>query len=356
MEKKLLSISLLSLFFIFSGITYSQEQIPTDVFGSPPLIGTVKISPNGEKIAMYATLQNGDSAILVRDLTKNEPLRPIATSDNRTLKLLSFNWFNDNIILASAWLAADFYGTKLDNTRLLRVNVDGTGFEPLFRKRHFKDLPWQPPQQTNIIDWLEDDDDHVLVSVRVSNMRSPDVVKLNVKKNTIKTIKKGVAGTGGWMTDEYGKVRIGSNYDRLRSEGSIIFQEHGSTKWRTIWKYKTLSEDSVSVLGFGEEPNKVWFEAYSDGRIAIFSADISKQNFEPELVYSHPERDVEAYLRYKEGSKDPIGIGFRDENYHMITWDKEEAEFEKNIYELFPDQDVYFGSKSKDENRYINFL
>ena len=215
MEKKFLSISLLSLTFIFSGVTYSQEQIPTDVFGSPPLIGTVKISPSGEKIAMYATLQNGDSAILVRDLTENKPLRPIATSDNRTLKLLSFNWFNDDIILASAWLAADFYGTKLDNTRLLRVNVDGTGFEPLFKKRHFKDLPWQPPQQTGIIDWLEDDDDHILVSVRISNMRSPDVVKLNVKKNTIKIIKKGVAGTGGWMTDEYGKVRIGSNYDRL---------------------------------------------------------------------------------------------------------------------------------------------
>ena len=357
MEKKFLSLSLLSLLLIFSGVTYSEDQIPTDVFGSPPLIGTVKISPSGEKIAMYATLQNGDSAILVRDLTKSgSPLRPIATSDNRTLKLLSFNWFNDDIILASAWLAADFYGTKLDNTRLLRINVDGTGFEPLFKKRHFKDLPWQPPQQTGIIDWLEDDDDHILVSVRVSNMRSPDVVKVNVKKNTIKIIKKGVAGTSGWMTDEYGEVRIGYTYDRNRSAGTIIFKDHGSTKWRTIWEYKTLSEDSVSVLGFGEQSNKVWFEAYKDGRIAIFSADISKQNFEPELVYSHPERDVETRLRYKKGIKDPIGIGFRDENYHMVTWDKEEAEFEKNIYELFPDQDVYFGTSSKDENRYIIFV
>lgn len=357
MEKKFLSLSLLSLLFVFSGITYSQEQIPTDVFGSPPLIGTVKISPSGEKIAMYATLQNGDSAILVRDLTKSEsPLRPIATSDNKALKLLSFSWFNDDIILASAWMASDYYKTKLDNTRLLKINVDGTGFEPLFRKRHFKDLPWQPPQQTGIIDWLEDDDDHILVSVRVSNMRSPDVVKVNVKKNTIKIIKKGVAGTSGWMTDEYGEVRIGYTYDRNRSAGTIIFKDHGSTKWRTIWKYTTLSKDSVSVLGFGEDPNKVWFEAYEGDRIAVFSADISKQNFEPELVYSHPERDVETRLRYKEGSKDPIGISFRDENYHMITWDKEEAEFEKNIYELFPDQDVYFGTTSKDENRYIIFV
>ena len=356
MQKKLISLAFLSLFLIFNELTYSQEQIPTEVFGSPPLISTVKISPNGEKIAMYATLQNGESAILIRDLTENKPLQPIATSDNKTLKLLGFSWFSDDIILARAWLASDFYGTKLDNTRLLRVNVDGTGFEPLFKRRHFKDLPWQPPQQTGIIDWLEEDKDHILVQVPMSNIRSPDVVKVNVKKNTIKIVKKGVAGTRSWMTDEYGEVRIGRTYDRDRSAGTITFKDSGSTKWRTIWKFKTLGEDSIGVLGFGKDPNKVWFEAYKDGRIAVFSADISKQNFEPELVYSHPKRDVETSLRYKEGSKDPIGISFRDENYHLITWDEEQAEFEKRIYELFPDQDVYFGTTSKDENRYIIFV
>jgi len=356
MQKKLISLAFLSLFLIFNELTYSQEQIPTEVFGSPPLISTVKISPNGEKIAMYATLQNGESAILIRDLTKNKPLQPIATSDNKTLKLLGFSWFSDDIILARAWLASDFYGTKLDNTRLLRVNVDGTGFEPLFKRRHFKDLPWQPPQQTGIIDWLEEDKDHILVQVPMSNIRSPDVVKVNVKKNTIKIVKKGVAGTRSWMTDEYGEVRIGRTYDRDRSAGTITFKDSGSTKWRTVWKFKTLGEDSIGVLGFGKDPNKVWFEAYKDGRIAVFSADISKQNFEPELVYSHPKRDVETSLRYKEGSKDPIGISFRDENYHLITWDEEQAEFEKRIYELFPDQDVYFGTTSKDENRYIIFV
>ena len=74
MEKKLIQFSLLTFIaFLFTEIALSDDQIPTEVFGSPPLIGTVKISPSGEKIAMYATLDNGDSAILVRDLTKNEP-------------------------------------------------------------------------------------------------------------------------------------------------------------------------------------------------------------------------------------------------------------------------------------------
>ena len=237
MEKKLIQFSLLTfIVFLFTEIALSDDQIPTEVFGSPPLIGTVKISPSGEKIAMYATLNNGDSAILIRDLTKNEPLKPIASSDNKSLKLLSFNWFDDEIILASAWLAQDVFNTKADYTRLLRVNVDGSGFTPLFKKRHFKDLPlrWEEFNQTRIIDWLPDDDENILVMLRMSNARSPDVIKLNVKKNSIKTVKKGVAGVGYWMTDEDGRVRIGNTYDRNRSAGSIIFQEEGSTKWRTI--------------------------------------------------------------------------------------------------------------------------
>ena len=359
MEKKLIQFSLLTfIVFLFTEIALSDDQIPTEVFGSPPLIGTVKISPSGEKIAMYATLNNGDSAILIRDLTKNEPLKPIASSDNKSLKLLSFNWFDDEIILASAWLAQDVFNTKADYTRLLRVNVDGSGFEPLFKKRHFKDLPlrWEEFNQTRIIDWLPDDDENILVMLRMSNARSPDVIKLNVKKNSIKTVKKGVAGVGYWMTDEDGRVRIGNTYDRNRSSGSIIFQEEGSTKWRTIWDYSSFGEDSVSVLGFGKEPNKVWYEAYKDGRIAVFSADISKQNIEPELVYSHPKRDVETYLRYRKDKKDPIGIGFRDENFHHVTWDKEAADFEKSIYALFPDKEVYFGGTSDDRNRYIIFV
>ena len=359
MEKKLIQFSLLTfIVFLFTEIALSDDQIPTEVFGSPPLIGSVKISPSGEKIAMYATLNNGDSAILIRDLTKNEPLKPIASSDNKSLKLLSFNWFDDEIILASAWLAQDVFNTKADYTRLLRVNVDGSGFTPLFKKRHFKDLPlrWEEFNQTRIIDWLPDDDENILVMLRMSNARSPDVVKLNVKKNSIKTVKKGVAGVGSWMTDEDGRVRIGNTYDRNRSSGSIIFQEEGSTKWRTIWDYSSFGEDSVSVLGFGKEPNKVWYEAYKDGRVAVFSADISKQNIEPELVYSHPKRDVETYLRYRKDQKDPIGIGFRDENFHHVTWDKEAADFEKSIYALFPDKEVYFGGTSDDRNRYIIFV
>ena len=359
MEKKLIQFSLLTfIVFLFTEIALSDDQIPTEVFGSPPLIGSVKISPSGEKIAMYATLNNGDSAILIRDLTKNEPLKPIASSDNKSLKLLSFNWFDDEIILASAWLAQDVFNTKADYTRLLRVNVDGSGFTPLFKKRHFKDLPlrWEEGNQTRIMDWLPDDDENILVMIRMSNARSPDVIKLNVKKNSIKTVKKGVAGVGYWMTDEDGRVRIGNTYDRNRSSGSIIFQEEGSTKWRTIWDYSSFGEDSVSVLGFGKEPNKVWYEAYKDGRIAVFSADISKQNIEPELVYSHPKRDVETYLRYRKDKKDPIGIGFRDENFHHVTWDKEAADFEKSIYALFPDKEVYFGGTSDDRNRYIIFV
>ena len=107
------------------------------------------------------------------------------------------------------------------------------------------------------------------------------------------------------MTDEDGRVRIGNTYDRNANKGSIIFQREGSTKWRTVWEYSSFGEDSISVLGLGEEHNKVWYEAYKDGRVAVFSADISKQNIEPELVYSHPKRDVETFFDIEKIKKIP---------------------------------------------------
>jgi len=358
MEKKFLQLSLLSLFIIiFSQTSYSQEQIPTDVFGSPPLVGTVKISPNGTKIAIFATMDNGDSAILVRDLTKNEPLRPIVSSDNKSLKLLGYYWFSEDIILARAWLSADYFNTKIDYTKLLRVNVDGSGFKPLFKNRHFKDLPFKEPNQTRITDFLSEDEDHILVQLRTTNYRSPDVVKLNIKKNTIDVIQKSKTHVQNWITDEDGNIRAGFKYDRRADICcSVIFKDINTGKWRTIWKYANFSEDEVSVLGFGKDPNKVWFTAYHEGRLAVFSTFLNRPNLEPKLVYSHPSRDVEGGLRYKKGLKDPIGINFRDDNYHLVTWNEEEANFEQSIYKLFPDKEVYFGTRSENGNRYILFV
>ena len=233
MEKKFIQYLLVSLIILFfNGISSSENQIPTEVFGSPPLVSSVKISPSGKKLAMYVTLKNGDSAILVRELTKKEPLRPVVTSDNKSLKLLGFNWFNDETILASAWLAEDYYQTKLDNVRLLRVKVDGSGFKPLFKKRHFKDMPFIPPQQS-IIDYLSDDDEHVLVRVRTSSYRYPDVVKLNVDKNSIDILQKAKTQVVSWMTDQEGRVRIGRKYDRdAEISGSIIFKDLKTKKSR----------------------------------------------------------------------------------------------------------------------------
>ena len=348
---------LFCMILFFAEVSVSEEQIPTDVFGSPPLIADVKISPSGEKIAVYATLENGDSAILVRDLSKNEPLRPIVSSDNKILKLTGFSWFNEETILSRAWFAADYYSTKIDLTRLVKINVNGSGFKTLFKKRHFKDLPDNFPQQSAIIDYLLNDDDHILVQIRTSNYRYPDVVKLNIDKNSIQMVQKAKTHVRSWMTDEEGRVRVGNKYERDQEISSaILFKDLNTNKFRTIWEFANLSEDSKAILGFGENPNKVWFEAYEDGRLAVFSTDLSKQSIEPTLVYSHPKRDVDTRLRYKKGKKDPIGLYFRDENYHLVTWDEKEAKFEKSIYKLFPGKEIYFLSSSNNGNRYILFV
>ena len=49
-------LTLLCIIFFLPEISSEQKQIPTEVFGSPPLVGTVKISPSGNKIAIFATL------------------------------------------------------------------------------------------------------------------------------------------------------------------------------------------------------------------------------------------------------------------------------------------------------------
>ena len=129
-------------------------------------------------------------------------------------------WFNEEIILARAWFSANFYQTKRDNTRLLKVNVDGSGFSSLFKKKHFKKLPWLPSFQAGIVDFLPEDDDNILVEVDISNYRFPSIVKLNVKKNTISEVRKPKTDVVSWETDRSGKARIGYKYNDIKNNQS----------------------------------------------------------------------------------------------------------------------------------------
>tara|TARA_B100001013_G_scaffold342131_1_gene267641 strand:+ start:312 stop:2249 length:1938 start_codon:yes stop_codon:yes gene_type:complete len=354
--RKLISLFFPFIFLFFVDVSFSENKIDTDIFGSPPLISRVSVSPSGNKIALFANLEDGSSTIFVRDLQNNK-LIPVVSSDNKFMKLRSFSWFNEEIILAKVWFSEKMYRTMLDNFGLLKINADGSGFESMFQKKHFKKLYRPPLYQDQIIDWLEDDPDHILVNIRTTIDRYPDVVKVNVHKRELSLAKRAKTDVGSWKTDRFGRVRIGRAYNPDKEkENSVLFYDLQSEKWRTVLEFAEFSEDEINILGFGEDANEVWFLAYEDGRKAVFRADFSKNALQPKLVFADPSRDVQGGLRYKKGSKDPIGIYFWDENNRLITWDKESFEFEKSVYDRFPDKEVYFISESKDGNRYVIFV
>ena len=354
--KKFISLFFPFIFLFFVDVAFSENKIDTEIFGSPPLISRVSVSPSGNKIALFANLEDGSSTIFVRDLQNNK-LIPVVNSDNKFMKLRSFSWFNEEIILAKVWFSEKMRRTMLDNFGLLKINADGSGFESLFQKKHFKKLYRPPLYQDRIIDWLEDDPDHILVNISTTIDRYPDVVKVNVHKRELSLAKRAKTQVGSWKTDRFGRVRIGRAYNPDKEkENSVLFYDLQSKKWRTVLEFAEFSEDEINILGFGEDANEVWFLAYEDGRKAVFRADFSHNDLQPKLVFADPLRDVQGGLRYKKGSKDPIGIYFWDENNRLITWDKESFEFEKSVYDRFPDKEVYFISESKDGNRYVIFV
>ena len=165
--RKSLFLFLPFIALFFSEISFSETKIATEIFGSPPLISRVVVSPSGNKLALLANLEDGSSTIFVRDL-KNNNLTPVVNSDNKFMKLRSFEWFDEDIILAKVWFSQKMYRTMLDNFGLLKINADGSGFESVFQKKHFKKLYRPPLYQDQIIDWLDDDPDHILVNIRTT--------------------------------------------------------------------------------------------------------------------------------------------------------------------------------------------
>ena len=80
-----------------------------------------------------------------------------------------------------------------------------------------RDLVWNPRIQDNVISWLDNDPDHILVQLAVEDRLYPSVYKLNIRTNRQQKVKSYAAGIFQWYADQNGTLRNGAGY-RLGSE------------------------------------------------------------------------------------------------------------------------------------------
>lgn len=337
---------LVIVLMLFSLSAYG-EKLPIEAFGALPAASEVQLSPNGKKIA-YKGIADGYVFIASVDLATNKK-KYLVYTDNKKFKLGWLKWANNDIVLFSANYPNQRNAMKYGESRLLKVPADGSAAAlPVFTLRK-KDLV--PQFQSNVIDFLPNDPDHILMALNLENWEYPNVYKINLSSKTgkRKLIKRWHAYIEHWITDRQNRLRFGYGYEEGRRFYRLL--DLKTNKWRRIWQNKVFD----TPLGFAADPNQLYIRSNHDGRYAIFKVDLSKPDFPRKLIFSDPDYDVEGELIYSEKTNDVVGVYHGEADGAKVYFDQKYKGFQRSLDKAIPYAYNQITSFSADERKYTLF-
>lgn len=335
--------------------TKKIELLPLEDFYADPLISGVSLSPDGRHLLGLKNIK-GESLVMVYDLEKGSAFYPIK-SDNKKFKFNWVSWANNERILLSIRFN-DRGGLNLHSsmrfseTRLLSMDaLKPSEMVNLYRPdKELARRGFVSQFQDNVISYLPDDPEHILVSVDRDTPLHQSVYKVDVYTGVMSMVKRGLSNVS-WMADRQGVVRLGEDFDDKTRTDTIRVLDPKTNEWVDAWSYVQFKDPGIIPLGFGNSPNELYLLADKDGRLAVYKADLSKPGYPKTLVLSDPDYDVGGRLIYSRALKKVVGIYANK----PVFWDPDFKAFQAGLDKALPDTRNDIVSLSSDDRKYIVF-
>ena len=209
----------------------AQQSVanPAEIFSTLPPIGDIALSPDGDKAVVLKALADTYHVAVV-DLETGKSNLVMAADPEK----FSFNWcrfaksyrvvcsIRSYIRLKAGDIGGGARGYREGRTiatRLMAVDVDGgnvlqlvkSGVTELGRR-----LEWNPVRQDQIISWLENDADHVLIQLARDHRIYPSVYRLNINTNRMQRVRRHREGIWDWYADQRtGAIYNAAGYHRF---------------------------------------------------------------------------------------------------------------------------------------------
>jgi len=347
-------VLLLFAFSMASVAIASDDKFPTlpiSAYASLPDTTQVKLSPNGDSIAMIKNYKG--ALILMTYNFKSGEKRHLFQADNNEAILKWFKWANDDILLISASYPTKSIGSnvKYSLTRLHKYDLSTPkGLELLVRSSENK-KEHNAQIQDRIISYLPERPDHILMAIDYDVPGKPSIYDINIRTNKRKRIKKPKHFASRWYADQQGNPRISVG----RNKTKVIYKLYDTKgkKIRDLWSYKVFEKNKVNIMGFDINPNILYIRALHKGKDAIFIVDLSDESLKRELVLAKKKRDVKGSLIYSPKTHAVVGISQGSGDDNKTYWDPDYLAFKKAINKALPKASNSIISMSKDLNKYV---
>jgi len=304
-------------------------MIPLEDFFRKPDKIALRLSPDGRYLSWLEPWERRLN-LTVRDLADGSTRRVTST---RERDLGGYAWVSNDRLVYVQDTGGD------ENFRLYAVGRDGSN--PI-------DLTPFDGVKCDIVDDLDDDDDHILFQMNRRDAQVFDVYRLNVNDGSMDLVGENPGNIQAWFTDHDGKLRLAMTTDGLNT--SLLTRDDEADPWRTVATYDFKEYARPQLFAFD---NTKLYVASNLGRdtAALAEYDLATGR-ETRVLFEHDEVDVDTLL-YSRARKCLTGVAFQVDKLGYHFFDETRAALQALVDERLPGRENAIVSHSRDETRYV---
>jgi dipeptidyl aminopeptidase/acylaminoacyl peptidase len=337
-----------------AGAVFADEA-PAEFFAQQPIMTGAQLSPDGQRIAFISSLQ-GRNHIVIERFKPGFSRTMVSPGDEWEFEWV--RWANADRLVISASFFAMRMMTEVTETRLFSVSALGQDLRPIIKPSTFKVVGSRIPKehlpaqiQDEVIDWLPDEPDHILVAIDADHDGSTEVRKVNVNDGDFDVVLDGFAGFRNWLTNSHGEVALGwwqTGVDEL-----VLSRRLPDGSWVETDRPPWLVAGFVPVAFTGNDNFVVAIGPGEKGRKVARTVDLSTDQF-VDTLFEHDVVDAEIVIKDGHSGR-AIGVGYTEHLPEHFYFDEAARRLQATIDRALQDTTNLIVSESEGKRQILIF-
>jgi dipeptidyl aminopeptidase/acylaminoacyl peptidase len=330
---------------LLSRAALAQAAPDAKSFGALPDIHDAAISPDASQIAMIMNVDGIYAVRIFRVDDVGEPIRAVGL--NARVRPGWIRWVNNDRVLVELLQYMPIRGRP--GWGAFIYTIDANTMEGKFLIRP-KDILRQ--DNAYVIDFLDDDPNHILMAFSDRTQSRDDIQRVNVASGKYTRLKRGLEGVQSWYTDQRGEPRVGQGrIDKVADDFQwrLLIRDRDNDTWRPSTDFPGLEPDT-KIIGFNENPNELLIGHRGDqDTLGVYVYDLDKKEIGRQL-YHNEDYDVSGLVRNSDG--EIIGVRYIADTRETVLFGDHDTHLGR-MRAAFGSHDVTFVDQSRDGSRLI---
>ena len=325
-----------------------------EAFAQQPIMQDARLSPDGTQIAFLSSLQ-GQYHVVIERFKPEFERYVVYINDDLVFEWV--DWASNDRLLISASMSARRSLAGTSETRLFSVNSDGSNVTPIIKpektmvlgSRVAKNLA-SPQVQDNIVDWLVDQPDHVLVALDADYNGFDEVRRVDISNGNYTVVVDDFAGHSSWISDQTGEVRIAWESD-FENDESVCHYRNAKGDWQKLADTEWMRA-GFRPVAFTSDPAVAYMLGPNDAGISVVRTMNVESGEFLETVFEHSQVDAVGIIS-SDFDRRPVGVAYTFHLPEVEYFDPAIKKLQDTINKSLPATNNRIESTSKDRRQIL---